>query len=349
MGEETAAQKERIVQAIRQIESDGSKFNHGDIDSRQKLIASARELISAAETPVETLLWNIWAMPTRSVALRLAVDLKLFETACSDNGSPKTNEQLAAGAPTGTSPTLVKRITRAIASMKMLDQQEQEKGVILYTPNALTQLLAVPEYAAGVIFCFDCTQKSYAHMPEYLKATGYQNPENGIDGPFQYANKHDGHAFTWLAAQPEIFKAFHGYLHTLRIHRPSWTEIYPVQARLVDGLATDGDASALVDLGGGTGQILQDFAKEVPEYKGRLVLQELEEVIGAAQAIGVGDRIELQVHDFFRPQPVQGARAYFMRSVLHDWPDEQCRKILKNLKDVMTPGYSRILISDCVS
>lgn len=67
--------------------------------------------------------------------------------------------------------------------------------------------------------------------------------------------------------------------------------------------------------------------------------------------MGVGEskRIELQVHDFFTPQPIKGARAYFMRSVLHDWPDEQCRKILGHLKDAMDPGYSKILISDCVS
>jgi hypothetical protein len=96
---------------------------------------------------------------------------------------------------------------------------------------------------------------------------------------------------------------------------------------------------------------LQDFRASVPEYTGRLVLQELPEVIAAAKRMGVGEDggIELQVHDFFKPQPVRGARVYFMRSVLHDWADEQCRMILGQLKDAMEPGYSKILISDCVS
>jgi hypothetical protein len=120
---------------------------------------------------------------------------------------------------------------------------------------------------------------------------------------------------------------------------------------LVEGLQLDGDASTLIDVGGGVGQNLQDFTQDVPQYKGQLVLQELPGVIGAAKAAGVGDdqRIELQEHDFFTPQPIRGARAYFLRSVLHDWPDEQCRQILGNLKDVMTPGYSKILLSECVS
>ncbi|KAF2874397.1 putative O-methyltransferase [Massariosphaeria phaeospora] len=312
----------------------------GDPEARQRLVASARALLTAAETPVESLLWNVWAQTTRTVAARIAVDMKIFETAVRDNGSTKTNEELAAT--TGASPALVKRITRICASMNMLNEQ----GPGIYAPNDLTRLLAQSEYAAGIIFCFDCTQQSFAQMPAY-RSTKFQNPE--FDGPFQYGNKWEGHAFGWLAQHPDVFH-FHGYVHALRSHRPSWTEMYPVKEHLIDGLKAEGDASALVDIGGGTGQILQDFSTAFPGYTGRLVLQELLEVIGAATAMGVaeGKRIELQVHNFFEPQPIQGARAYFMRSVLHDWPDEQCRTILGRLKDVMEPGYSRILIDDCV-
>ncbi|KAG8159597.1 hypothetical protein KVR01_010234 [Diaporthe batatas] len=187
-------------------------------------------------------------------------------------------------------------------------------------------------------------------MPKYLRNTHFQNPEDATDGPFQYANK-CGHAFGWLSQNPKVFQAFHKYVHALRIHRPSWTDMYPAEERLVRGLRAEGDASAFVDVGGGMGQILQDFRAAVPQYTGRLVLQELAEVVGAAEAAGVGGGdtgIELQVHEFFSPQPVKGARAYFMRSVLHDWPDEQCRTILRHLKDAMVPGYSRIFISDCI-
>ncbi|KAL8837677.1 MAG: hypothetical protein Q9170_002438 [Blastenia crenularia] len=49
---------------------------------------------------------------------------------------------------------------------------------------------------------------------------------------------------------------------------------------------------------------------------------------------------------FFQPQPVEGARAYYMYSVLHDWRDEQCRQILRNLRDAMKRGYSKILINE---
>ncbi|RYP75358.1 hypothetical protein DL771_002454 [Monosporascus sp. 5C6A] len=337
---ETPSQMESIARALSQVAAEGNKFMNGDQEARKKLVESARELVATAETPVESLLWHIWALPTRTVAARIAVDLKIFGTAVQDGGRPKTNEELAA--PTGASPELVKRIARACVSMRMLDEQ----GPGRYVPNDLTRLLSQPDYAAGIIHCFDVTQLSFARMPAYLKSAGFPNPQNALDGPFQYANK-CGSAFVWLSEHPELFQAFHRYVHGLRTHLPSWSEMYPVQERLVDGLKT-GEASALIDIGGGTGQILQDFRANVPQYTGRLVLQEVPDVIAAATAMGVGKDIELQVHDFFKPQPIKGARAYFMRSVLHDWPDEQCRQILGHLKDAMEPGYSRILISDCV-
>lgn len=95
--------------------------------------------------------------------------------------------------------------------------------------------------------------------------------------------------------------------------------MYPVKERLVEDMRADGDASAFVDIGGGNGQTLTDFPSNVPEYTGRLVLQDIPDIIATARAKGVENNIiELQGHNFFKPQPVKGARAYVMRSVLHD-------------------------------
>jgi hypothetical protein len=37
-----------------------------------------------------------------------------------------------------------------------------------------------------------------------------------------------------------------------------------------------------------------------------------------------------------------------MHSIMHDWSDEICQKILGNLAKAMKPGYSKILIYDNV-
>lgn len=43
-----------------------------------------------------------------------------------------------------------------------------------------------------------------------------------------------------------------------------------------------------------------------------------------------------------------GARAYYLHSVLHDWPDAKSLEILQNLKPAMKKGYSRLLINEHV-
>ena len=43
-----------------------------------------------------------------------------------------------------------------------------------------------------------------------------------------------------------------------------------------------------------------------------------------------------------------GARAYYIHSVLHDWPDETCVKIIQRIKEAMKPGYSKLLINENV-
>lgn len=53
-------------------------------------------------------------------------------------------------------------------------------------------------------------------------------------------------------------------------------------------------------------------------------------------------------HDFLTEQPIKGARAYFMHSIMHDWPDDVCVKILAQLAKAMKPGYSKILIFEAV-
>lgn len=43
---------------------------------------------------------------------------------------------------------------------------------------------------------------------------------------------------------------------------------------------------------------------------------------------------------------ITGARAYYLHSVLHDWPDEQCLQILGHIATAMLPGYSKLLINE---
>ena len=68
----------------------------------------------------------------------------------------------------------------------------------------------------------------------------------------------------------------------------------------------------------------------------------------AAQLPGeVASRITFQEHDFFKVQPERGAEVYLLRTVLHDWQDDDAVAILRNLTGVMSSG-SRLIIMDMV-
>ena len=48
-------------------------------------------------------------------------------------------------------------------------------------------------------------------------------------------------------------------------------------------------------------------------------------------------------HDFFRPQPVKDAAVYFVRIVLHDWPEHEVHKIMKNTRAAAGPSSKLVL------
>ena len=95
------------------------------------------------------------------------------------------------------------------------------------------------------------------------------------------------------------------------------------------------------------GHELANFHKAHPDVPGRLILQDLPIVLDKVRDNPSQD-IELMNYDFFTPQPVKGARAYYFRNICHDWPDKDCQKFLFNTAQAMVKGYSRILIDEYV-
>lgn len=89
----------------------------------------------------------------------------------------------------------------------------------------------------------------------------------------------------------------------------------------------------LVDVGGGDGTMLAELLRTYPELTARMVETEAGGSAAPATfaAAGVADRATVVVADFFREVPA-GADAYLIKSVLHDWSDEQARQILANCR-----------------
>lgn len=127
---------------------------------------------------------------------------------------------------------------------------------------------------------------------------------------------------------------------------------------------------SLVDVGGGHGHQCIQLIKKYPNLSGWLTLQDLPQAVDQLPKI---DGVETMVHDIFQTQIVkgksyiytqhnypgilpssadmkintQGAKFYYLRRILHDYPDAQGIKILKNLRAVMAHD-SQILIDEMV-
>lgn len=91
------------------------------------------------------------------------------------------------------------------------------------------------------------------------------------------------------------------------------------------------------------------LAEKFPNLK--FIVQDLPEITakGEQQSLpaSVQTRLSFQAHDFFTPQPVAGADVYFLRFILHDYPDSAATQILKNIVPALKPT-SKILVMDGV-
>ena len=180
-----------------------------------------------------------------------------------------------------------------------------------------------------------------SRLPEYFHAKGWKSPVDARDGPFQFAKGSDAHFFDFLNSNPYYQQAFNTVMTmSFRRRGKEWYEFFPVAERMRVPRSTD---PLLVDIGGGQGKDLTEFKARFPHLSGRLILQDLPAVIQGVQDLAPG--IEAQCHDFFEVQPVRNAKVYYMRTVLHDWPDRQAVQILGRIRDAMDHA-SILLISE---
>ncbi|MFW5686455.1 MAG: methyltransferase [Spirochaetota bacterium] len=102
----------------------------------------------------------------------------------------------------------------------------------------------------------------------------------------------------------------------------------------------------VVDVGGGRGSLLTAILRSNPALDG--VVYDLPETVESAAADsgdpGVFGRLRYAGGSFFDSVP-EGGDIYMLSSVLHDWDDERCTVILRNIRRAMS-DQSRLVISE---
>ncbi|KAE8381897.1 S-adenosyl-L-methionine-dependent methyltransferase [Aspergillus bertholletiae] len=306
--------------------------------ARFQLLDALDKLRGAVEPPIQTVLNICWAQHPL-VAIRTGIGMGVFDAFAAAGGTELTVDEL--NEKTKGDKDLLVRVMRLLSANRLFT----ETGVGKYQPQPLALAFATGAPPSDVIKNFHMILRATAYTHEFLEARGYQSPDDAYDTPFQRAYGTKLHHFEWLAQNPDEQHAFNTVMETSNraVEGEQWYDFYPWQERLSANASGTDRRVLLVDIGGGKGHDLQAFQQKKNPV-GRLVLQDLPEVIQDIQA-PLANGIEAVGYNMFDPQPVRGAKAYYMRTVLHDWPDKQALEVLKRIREAMADD-SVLLINE---
>ncbi|KXH35748.1 O-methyltransferase [Colletotrichum nymphaeae SA-01] len=338
----TMNENDAVGDFIRSAEALSTSVENLSEDDRSRVLLKLYELTMNVESPWETFVRLFLSEPAVLASVKILQDLKIFKK-WKDNGSrPMSCAELSDLTEGPCNPALLYRLLRLLVSNNVVEMTSDE----VYKPTKFCTQLADSDFNTTAGFYYDHTVPMFTHMPTFFRETSYENPRSARKTVFNSAHGWQGGLFTYLEAHPEQGEAFNTLQRTTTLNRARWTSIFPSHTLLDSGSGgDDSDSPLLVDIGGSVGQDLQAFYELHPETASRLYLEDLPSVL-ADEKTNVLKGINKVAYDFYTPQPIKHARAYYMHHILHDWPDKQARRILEMQKAALKPGHSRILIHD---
>lgn len=234
------------------------------------------------------------------MAIRIAIDLNIFELVAQKS---RTLDDLAQT--TKANARLIKRILRLVTAVGYLQQKEVDK----WEATPLTNVLASPVFRNWLIVHYDDRMNIYGDFPSWLKKHDYQT--SWVDDKDNISNQIYGtDIWSFYDQHPEVARQFESAMSIQENFPPEMTPAYPFAAGF-DGIKTDPEAVTFVDVGGGRGQAIKSVKKAYPGVPGRFIVQDLPFTIEKLdQSELQKEGFEAMPHDFFKPQPVKGAKFY---------------------------------------
>jgi hypothetical protein len=244
-----------------------------------------------------------------SKSLSVAAELGLADML---RAGPRTTDELAVAC--GADPASLYRLLRALASVGVFT--ETHERCFGLTPMADMLRSDVPGSMRSLARMYGSEQ--YRAWDDLLGTV--RSGEPAFDRLFGASY------FEFLANTPQADAVFNDAM-------TGWT------TQVADTVVATYDFSGvrtLVDVGGGHGLLLTSILRAHPDMRG--VLLDLPHVIAGAQplleAAGLNGRCQTLGQDFFAAVP-EGADAYVLAQILHDWDDERCHSILVNCRRAM--------------
>jgi SAM-dependent methyltransferase len=214
-----------------------------------------------------------------------------------------------------------------VAALELLE--ETDSGAFRTTSAGSLLHSGRPGSVASVVRLFTDTMtvRSWEGLATSVRTGEAAFPEYFGKSFFEYLQEHPESAGDFNAAMSE---GSHMAAHALPQHYDF------------------GRFATVVDVGGGDGTVLAGALRHNPQLRG--VLLDTDQGIARAADVmrqaGVEDRFTAAPGDFFASVP-EGGDLYLLKAVLHDWNDEQCIAILRNIRQAMPEG-GRLLIVEGV-
>lgn len=232
---------------------------------------------------------------------------------------PRNRHALAAL--TGTDPVALGRVIRALCALDVFS--ESSDGLFsLSAPGHLLRSDVTGSYRSAVLLLAGATRwHCWSSLLETVRTGGdAARRELGMQ------------IFDFYAAHPAESK----------VHDDAMRALSASAAKIVEAIDI-GAARVIVDVGGGTGELLAAVLSAHGEARG--ILFDLPDVVRHAHDVlsqnGVAERCRVEEGSFFERAP-QGD-LYLLKQVLHDWDDERAIAVLSCCRRHM-PSTARLLV-----
>ncbi|KAI1959866.1 hypothetical protein LOZ58_004231 [Ophidiomyces ophidiicola] len=313
-----------IIKQIRELHT------QADEDGRRQINNELGKLHASLDTDWDVVL-KLAGGPLQLGLVKIGADFEIFKAL-----SERTHTISELVDKTGIPSDMLIRFLRGQASFGMI----KEEGTEGFSANRITRLYAEPNVSGAITYTFDILRPIAHTLPSFLKDRRNTSITSTYDTVFQKAFNTTQPGFEWMSQHPEHIGNLFKFL-ALRPNR-DWVDSFPIEKELES--FNEPNKTILVDIGGSTGDQAVLLKKKFPHAAGRIVVQDIPTTLIHAKPI---EGIEFMEYDCFKPQPVKGAKFYYLRYVMHLWQDDKCVEALKTIVPAMGPD-SKILIDEVV-
>ncbi|MGB8029888.1 MAG: methyltransferase [Terracidiphilus sp.] len=255
-------------------------------------------------------------------AIHAAVEFNIPDLLAS---GPKSSTELAAEC--GAYAPTLERLLRALTSIDMFQRLPDGR----YRNTSLTDVLRADHPQSLK------SEALFLPAPFMWRPLG-ELAESIRTGEAAFDRVYGQNLFEYLAGKPEESDAF----NRVMAQEISWTT--PALLRAYDFSRV----KRLVDVGGGHGLFLSQILAASPKLEG--VLFDQPQVVAVAEKHLKGEvaaRIKIVKGSFFNSVP-EGADAYLLKRILHDWNDQDAARILGNVRRAIPANGKLLLLESLV-